>query len=70
MPHRVVLVNGRWSTALSSVDSLPAGRHACVALREVLESSTPSLRGSLSQTPAHTPFVDLNTAFFEDGVVD
>ena len=67
MPHRVVLVNGRWSKSLSSVDSLPEGL-SVRGLREVLESST-SLRGSLSSTPAQTPFVDLNTAFFEDGVV-
>jgi Fe-S cluster assembly protein SufD len=68
MPHRVVLVNGRWSKALSSVDALPAGL-SVRGLREVLESAAPSLRGSLSHTPAQTPFVDLNTAFFEDGVV-
>jgi Fe-S cluster assembly protein SufD len=68
MPHRVVLVNGRWSKALSSVDSLPPGL-SVRGLRNVLESASPALRGSLSHTPAQTPFVDLNTAFFEDGVV-
>ena len=68
MPYRVVLVNGRWSQALSSVSSLPEGL-SVRPLREVLDSAKPALRGSLSETPAHTPFVDLNTAFFEDGVI-
>jgi Fe-S cluster assembly protein SufD len=68
MPHRVVLVNGRWSQALSSIDALPAGV-SVRGLRDVLDSPAPGLRLSLSDTPAQTPFVDLNTAFFEDGVI-
>ena len=69
MPHRVVLVNGRWSPALSSVASLPAGV-TVRSLRDVLAAPSPVLRGSLAADEhGRTPFVDLNTAFFEDGVV-
>ena len=68
MPHRVVLVNGRWSQELSSIESLPAGV-TVRSLRQVLESGASAFRGSLGDAPAQTPFVDLNTAFFEDGVV-
>src|SRR5262245_29685890 len=68
MPHRVVLVNGRWSPSLSSIASLPKGV-SVRSLRDVLESAASKLRGSLGDLPAHTPFVDLNTAFFEDGVI-
>ena len=67
LPHRVVLVNGRWSPSMSSLASLPAGV-SVRSLREVLDSSS-SMRGVLAETPSHTPFVDLNTAFVEDGVV-
>jgi Fe-S cluster assembly protein SufD len=61
----VVLVNGRVSTPLSSIDRLPAG----VTLTSL------SALGWLLQSPAarrHAPntvFVDLNSAFLEDGVV-
>ncbi len=68
LAHRVVLVNGRWSPALSSLASLPAGV-SVRSLREALESSPASMRGVLAETPSLTPFVDLNTAFVEDGVV-
>ena len=68
LPHRVVLVNGRWSRSLSSVAALPAGV-LVRSLRDALDSSTVTLRGSIADAPAHTPFVDLNTAFFEDGVL-
>jgi Fe-S cluster assembly protein SufD len=68
LPHRVVLVNGRWSRSLSSVAALPAGV-IVRSLRDALDSSTVTLRGSIADAPAHTPFVDLNTAFFEDGVL-
>ena len=68
MPHRVVLVNGHWSQALSSVASLPAGV-TVRGLRDVLAAPSPALRGSLGDAPAQTPFVDLNSAFFEDGVI-
>ena len=68
IPHRVVLVNGRWSPALSSVASLPAGI-TVRSLRDVLAAPSPVLRGSLAADEnGRTPFVDLNTAFFEDGV--
>jgi len=67
--HRVVLVNGRWSPALSSVDELPPGL-SVRSLRAVLDAPAPALRGSLgAESHGQTPFVDLNTAFFEDGVV-
>jgi Fe-S cluster assembly protein SufD len=61
----IVLVNGRLSTPLSSIDRLPAG----VTLTSL------SALGWLLQSPAsrrHAPanvFVDLNSAFLDDGVV-
>jgi Fe-S cluster assembly protein SufD len=39
------------------------------SLRDTLDSSTVTLRGSIADAPSHMPFVDLNTAFFEDGVM-
>ena len=61
--HELVVVNGRLAPDLSS-----AGAPAGVAIR--------SLKDDLARTPddlrpdePSTPFVDLNTAFFEDGVV-
>jgi len=67
IPHRVVLVNGRWSAALSSVASLPAGV-AVVSLRDAAASGAAAVRSLLDATPGQTPFVDLNGAFVEDGV--
>jgi Fe-S cluster assembly protein SufD len=68
LPHRVVLVNGRWSPSLSAVAELPAGV-TVRSLREALVNPTTTLRGRIANTPAQMPFVDLNTAMFEDGVV-
>ena len=69
IPHRVVLVNGRWSEALSSVGSLPAGV-TVRSLRDVFAAPTPAAGGPLDATwPSQTPFVDLNAAFCEDGAL-
>jgi Fe-S cluster assembly protein SufD len=68
--HRVVLVNGRWSKALSALDSLPAGV-TVRSLREALAASPGAARTApewLATVSAGMPFVDLNTAFVEDGV--
>jgi Fe-S cluster assembly protein SufD len=67
--HRVVLVNGRWSPALSSLDALPAGvtiRHLGDTAASAAAASAPEW---LMQASAGMPLVDLNTAFVEDGVV-
>ena len=61
IPHRVVLVNGRWSKTLSSTASLPAG----VTIRNLRD--VPAEAGV--DTPGPTPFADLNAAMFEDGVL-
>jgi Fe-S cluster assembly protein SufD len=69
MRHRVVLVNGRWSQALSSVDALPAGV-TVRSLRDAVGATTPkSAQDWLVTASAGMPFVNLNTAFVEDGVV-
>ena len=71
IPHRIVLVNGRWSKTLSSIDSLPAG----VTIRSLRDtvtnpSTTPRTAPDwLASSASGMPFVDLNTAFVEDGVV-
>jgi Fe-S cluster assembly protein SufD len=71
LPHRVVLVNGRWSKELSSLDALPAG----ITVRSVsdaLAASPAQPRTAPEWLLAATsglPLVDLNTAFVEDGVV-
>ena len=59
IPHRIVLVNGRWSKALSSLASLPAGV-TVKSLRDVPEKAGADVAGP-------TPFADLNAAMFEDG---
>jgi Fe-S cluster assembly protein SufD len=68
LPHRVVLVNGRWSPALSSLDALPAGV-TVRNLRDTVAGSAASAPEWLVQASAGMPLVDLNTAFVEDGVV-
>jgi Fe-S cluster assembly protein SufD len=69
LQHRVVLVNGRWSTALSSVDSLPEGV-TVRRLHESLLTATPKTSPEwLITASAGMPFVNLNTAFVDDGVV-
>ena len=59
IPHRVVLINGRWSKALSSINSLPAGV-TVKSLREAPEKAA-------ADVPGQTAFADLNSALFEDG---
>ena len=71
LPHRVVLVNGRWSKELSSLDALPAG----ITVRSFRDAVTaPSAQPRtapewLLTASSAMPLVDLNTAFVEDGVV-
>ena len=63
--HRIVLVNGRVSRALSSLDALPAG-----VMVHVLADGTPTgaLAAPVQERPSSLsrPFVDLNDALFED----
>ena len=68
IPHRVVLVNGRWSAALSSLAGLPAGV-SVRSLREAIAAGDAAVHATLTDAPPLTPFVDLNTALVEDGVV-
>jgi len=69
LPHRVVLVNGRWSQALSSLAALPPGV-TVRGFRDTVETTTPRTAPDwLLKTSAGMPFVDLNTAFVDDGVV-
>jgi len=69
LPHRVVLVNGRWSPALSSLSALPAGV-TVRGFRDTVDTTTPRTAPDwLLRASAGMPFVDLNTAFVEDGVV-
>jgi Fe-S cluster assembly protein SufD len=69
LQHRIVLVNGRWSAELSSLDALPQG----VTVRkfhDALTTTTPkSAPEWLITASAGMPFVNLNTAFVDDGVV-
>jgi Fe-S cluster assembly protein SufD len=68
--HRVVLVNGHVSTALSQLADLPAGVRI-VGLREVLAEEPDLLAGALGEVAgegAHV-FSALNTAGIDDGVV-
>lgn len=70
--HQVVLVNGRLVPELSSLEDLPAGV-SVRRLRERWVGSTPehaalALAGFVTG-PSVTPFVDLNAALVEDGVV-
>lgn len=60
---QIVIVNGRLSKALSSMEALPGG--------VTVEQSSDAVPGAASTTPealAKSPFVALNTAFFEDTV--
>ncbi len=61
----VVLVNGRWSDELSSIDGLPKGVRLA-SLATMGDSITPV--GSLAQFDRH-PFAALNTSFFDDALV-
>ncbi|MEZ5316317.1 MAG: Fe-S cluster assembly protein SufD [Vicinamibacterales bacterium] len=66
--HHVVVVNGRFAPALSSIDGLPAG----VTVRSLRDAWTSGagldLDAPVPAPPGATVFVDLNTAFVEDGV--
>jgi Fe-S cluster assembly protein SufD len=67
LPHRLVLVNGRFAPALSALSALPAG----VTVRSLREAAA---SGALVMRPVVSPddpsvFVELNAAFLEDGVV-
>jgi Fe-S cluster assembly protein SufD len=69
LPHRVVLVNGRWSPSLSSLAALPAGV-TVRSLRDAVDTAQPKTAPDwLLTASAGMPLVDLNTAFVDDGVV-
>jgi Fe-S cluster assembly protein SufD len=70
----IVVVNGRMSPALSSLEALPKG----VVVRNLRDhwqafsarpGAGPSSRPPGVEGAASTPFTDLNLAFFEDGLV-
>src|SRR5262245_10408297 len=69
IPHRVVLVNGRWSQALSSIDALPAGVTVRSFSDKVATLTPKTAPEWLVRASAGMPFINLNTAFVEDGVV-
>ncbi len=68
--HRVVLVNGRFSPALSALDQLPAGVRIG-GLRQILESDPDVLRDRLNRIVGDQQplFAALNTAALDDGLV-
>jgi len=71
--HQVVLINGRFAPGLSTLDQLPAGV-SIRALKDVWARGTVPSEPALALTgfvtgPSVTPFVDLNAALAEDGVV-
>lgn len=68
---RLVFVNGRFSTRLSTQGRLAAGLHY-LSLRDALESKGPSAKVVQAHLARHAEiegeaFTALNTAFFEDG---
>src|SRR5438105_5454768 len=68
--HRVVLVNGRFSAALSAVGTLPAGVFLAplsTALRERADLAAALFDGS--DAVANQPFAALNAAYAGDGFV-
>jgi Fe-S cluster assembly protein SufD len=60
----IVIVNGRWAQAASTLDGLPAGLRIARATHGV-----PPAGPVLSGTLGTAAFVDLNTAFVEEAVV-
>jgi len=68
--HRVVLVNGRYLPALSSLGDLPAGVRIG-GLRQILASDPDALRGHLNRVAGDRQplFSALNTAGLDDGLV-
>ncbi len=68
-PLRVVLVNGRFERALSSLEALPAGLTVS-SLKEALAADAEGARTLLlASRPAEDAFTALNTAFCEDAVL-
>jgi Fe-S cluster assembly protein SufD len=68
--HRIVLVNGCYSAALSDVTRLPAGVRLGslkAALQDLPELAADLFEGS--EAVANQPFIALNTAFAADGFV-
>jgi Fe-S cluster assembly protein SufD len=67
--QRMVFINGRYFSALSRLDKLPAGV-ALSSLGEVLREDASALKdlfGAVAALERH-PFAALNTAFADDGV--
>src|SRR5260221_3152628 len=68
--HRIVLVNGRYSAALSDVSRLPTGVRLgslAAALRDLPDLAAELFDGS--EAAANQPFVAVNAAFAGDGFV-
>jgi Fe-S cluster assembly protein SufD len=68
LPVRAVVVNGQFSARHSTLGGIPAGV-IVRGLREALAAPGPGAAAWDVETPASHAFVDLNTAFFEDGVL-
>lgn len=66
--RRVVLINGRYVPELSALGDLPTGVHIG-SLCTLLENDPDAVRSRLNQSAIHSPFIALNTAGFNDGVV-
>ncbi len=68
--HRLVLVNGHFSPALSAVGALPKGV-TLASVAQTLKTRPELLESSLRETDTigGQPFVSLNAALFEDGFV-
>jgi Fe-S cluster assembly protein SufD len=68
--HRIVLVNGRFSPALSAIGALPSGVYLAplsLTLRERSDLAAALFDGS--EAVANQPFAALNAAFASDGFV-
>jgi Fe-S cluster assembly protein SufD len=69
----IVVVNGRMSDALSSLEALPRGVTIRNARRGwkpfTLDRQASGVAGPETRLTASTPFTDLNLAFFEDAIV-
>lgn len=67
---RIVFVNGHFDPHLTDLDALPDGVTA-VPLQQALRESPERMRSHIERLVegGDHPFADLNTAFFEDGVV-
>jgi Fe-S cluster assembly protein SufD len=64
--HQIVLVNGRFEPALSTLDRLPAGV-LVQSLADVVASGFANVQDLFPDDPP-TVFADLNAAFFDGGV--